>query len=142
MRAPIHLRILRRHRPTPLRSPPTLCRWSAPSGNLILGYERPIARNLMLRANLDVLFTADYNPSPNLDKRVEQEGFEKYNARVALADIEGRWEVALIGRNLLDKQVYVYAQDLPSAYIIAETTTYFGFQAPRRTVTLLLSYRW
>ena len=112
------------------------------SGNLLIGYERAFADALLLRGNLDILFTDDYNPSPNLDERVAQPAYEQFNARIALSDIYQRWEIAIAAKNLTDEQVYAYTQDLPSAYTIAETATHFGFQAPRRTVALQLSYTW
>ncbi|MBN51914.1 MAG: TonB-dependent receptor [Spongiibacteraceae bacterium] len=112
------------------------------SGNLLIGYERALFDSLLLRANLDVIFTDDYNPSPNLDERVAQPAYQQFNARIALSDIYQTWEVAIAGKNLSDEQVYVYTQDLPSAYTIAETATHFGFQAARRTVSLQLTYNW
>lgn len=112
------------------------------SGNILIGYERDFLDSLLLRANLDILFTDDYNPSPNLDERVAQPAYQQYNARIALADLYQSWEIALAAKNLTDEQIYAYTQDLPSAYTIAETATHFGFQAPRRTVALQFSYTW
>ena len=44
------------------------------SGNILLSYENYVFGDLIFRANLDTLFTDDYNPSPNLDPAVAQDG--------------------------------------------------------------------
>ena len=112
------------------------------SGNLLLAYERPFLDSLMLRANIDAIFTDDYHPSPNLDDRIKQDGYVVYNARLSLADIAGDWEVALLGKNLTDELIIVYGVDAPTAYTITEAATHHGFINPPRTVALQLSYRW
>ena len=111
------------------------------TGNILLSYETPVFDALMLRANIDALFTDDYNPSPNLDPTVAQDGYVQYNGRVALASQDGVWDVALVGKNLSDELILVYTQDLPSAYTITQAKTHFGFVAPRRTISLQASYR-
>lgn len=112
------------------------------SGNLLLAYERPFLDSLMLRANVDAIFTDEYHPSPNLDDRIKQDGYVVYNARLSLADIAGDWEVALLGKNLTDELIIVYGVDAPTAYTITEAATHHGFVNPPRTVALQLSYRW
>ena len=113
------------------------------SGNLLLAYERALGSALILRANLDAIFTDEYHPSPNLDDRVKQNAFVQYNGRLALASSDGTWEVAILGKNLSDEQVLLYAVDTPVAKkVIAGTTTHHGFTNPPRTVTLQASYRW
>ena len=113
------------------------------SGNLLLAYERALGSALILRANLDAIFTDEYHPSPNLDDRVKQDAFVQYNGRLALASSDGTWEVALLGKNLSDEQVLLYAVDTPVAKkVIAGTTTHHGFTNPPRTLALQASYRW
>ena len=98
---------------------------------------------MILRANLDAIFTDEYHPSPNLDDRVKQDAFVQYNGRLALASSDGTWEVALLGKNLSDEQVLLYAVDTPVAKkVIAGTTTHHGFTNPPRTLALQASYRW
>lgn len=111
------------------------------SGNILLAYENTITDDLLFRGNLDILFKSDYNPSPNLDERVEQDGYVQLNGRVSVSTLDGKWDVALVGENLTDELILNYTQDVPSAYTITEAATHFGFTAPRRTVTVQLAYR-
>ncbi len=112
------------------------------SGNILLAYENSVFDSLMLRANFDVVFTDEYHPSPNMDDRIKQDGYQVYNARLSLSDIGGDWEVALLGKNLTDKLIIVYGVDAPTAYTITEAATHHGFVNPPRTVALQVSYRW
>lgn len=112
------------------------------SGNILLAYERSLFDSFMLRANIDAVFTDDYHPSPNMDDRIKQDGYVVYNGRLALADIGGDWEVALLGKNLSDELIIVYGVDTPTAYTITEAATHHGFVNPPRTFALQVSYRW
>jgi hypothetical protein len=42
-----------------------------------------------------------------------QPGYVKVDARVAVGDNDGRWELALLGRNLTDKKTKVFSADAP-----------------------------
>lgn len=111
------------------------------SGNLAVNYEHPVTENLLFRGTADTQFTTEYNPSQNLDPRVEQEMYAIVNLRVALADMAGRWELALLGRNLFDEAVVSYANDTPLAYSQFGTPTWYGFVERSRSVALQASYR-
>ncbi|MBN50979.1 MAG: TonB-dependent receptor [Spongiibacteraceae bacterium] len=112
------------------------------SGNILLAYERSLFDSLMFRANIDMVFTDDYHPSPNLDDRIKQKGYQVYNARLSLSDIGGDWDVAILGKNLTDELIIVYGVDAPTAYTITEAATHHGFVNPPRTFALQVSYRW
>ncbi|CAA0119166.1 Pesticin receptor [Zhongshania aliphaticivorans] len=113
------------------------------SGNILLGYEREIGNTLILRANLDAIFSDEYHPSPNLDDRVKQDAFIQFNGRISLSSNDGEWELALLGKNLSDELIILYAVDTPVAKkVIAGTTTHHGFTNPPRTFALQASYRW
>tara|TARA_R110001599_G_scaffold51319_8_gene144220 strand:- start:1284 stop:3836 length:2553 start_codon:yes stop_codon:yes gene_type:complete len=112
------------------------------SGNLMLAYERPLGDSLMLRANIDVIFTDDYHPSPNLDDRIKQDAYQTFSGRLALSSIDGEWEVALLGKNLSDELVILYGVDAPTAKTITGATTHHGLVNNPRTLALQASYRW
>ena len=113
------------------------------SGNVLLGYERDLGKSLILRANLDAIFSDEYHPSPNLDDRVKQDAFVQFNGRISVSSNDGVWEVALLGKNLTDELIILYAIDTPVAKkVIAGTTTHHGFTNPPRTFALQASYRW
>ena len=109
----------------------------------MLGYERDLGKSLILRANLDAIFSDEYHPSPNLDDRVKQDAFVQFNGRISVSSNDGVWEVALLGKNLTDELIILYAIDTPVAKkVIAGTTTHHGFTNPPRTFALQASYRW
>lgn len=111
------------------------------SGTFIIGYIRPISHTLGIGASLDVIFTDDYNPSSNLDPRVEQDAFYKVNGRLGIGAIDQSWELALIGKNLTDEVIVVYAADTPLAKNLFGTTSHTGFIDAPRSVALQFTYR-
>jgi iron complex outermembrane receptor protein len=111
------------------------------SGSVGLNYEHPVTERLLFRSALDVLFTDAYNPSQNLDPRIEQDAYAMFNLRLAIADMDRRWEVAILGRNLTDEDVVSYANDTPLAFSQFGTPTYYGFIDRSRNIALQASYR-
>ena len=99
------------------------------------------AMHLLFRSGLDIQFTDNYNPSQNLDPRVEQDAYAQFNLRVAIADADGRWEVALLGRNLTDEEVVSYANDTPLAFSQFGSPTFYGFVDRPRSVALQATYK-
>ncbi len=111
------------------------------SGNLSADYRRALTDGLEFRSTIDLIYSADYNPSQNLDARVEQSSYTKVNARIALAGIQTAWEVALVGKNLTDEKIVTYANDAPLAYNFFGTVAHYGILEAPRTVALQASYR-
>jgi outer membrane receptor protein involved in Fe transport len=90
---------------------------------------------------LDFVFTDNYNPSSNLDPRVEQDGFIKVNGRIGIGPIDKQWELALVGKNLTDKVVVVYAADTPLSKTIFGATSHTAFLEPPRSIAMQFTYR-
>ena len=105
------------------------------SGALMVNYERPLG-DLLFRTTLDVLFTDEYEPSQNLDPRVTQDAYAKVNLRFALGAPDGRWELALLGRNLTDETIVTYANDTPLAFSQFRSPAFYGFVDRPRSVAL------
>jgi iron complex outermembrane receptor protein len=84
------------------------------SGNLLLGYERQVCNTLILQANLDTIFSDEYHPSPNLDDHVKQDAVIPYSRRISLSSNDCRWDIKLLGKNLTDELVVLYAIDTPN----------------------------
>lgn len=112
------------------------------SGTFIIGYLRPISSTIGIGLSLDVVFTDDYNPSSNVDPRIEQDGFTKLNGRIGIGAIDESWDISLIGKNLTDETIIVYAADTPLSYTIFGATTHTGFLEAPRSVALQMTYRW
>jgi iron complex outermembrane recepter protein len=96
----------------------------------------PLTNGLKVRANLDAVYSSDYLLSLTLDQQAKQSSFTKFNGRVSLSGADDRWEVALIGRNLADKQTLSYAGDTPLANRLFGTRSYYGFVDPPRSVAI------
>jgi outer membrane receptor protein involved in Fe transport len=92
--------------------------------------------SLRLRAVADMTFTDDYLQSPNLDPVLVQKGFAKFNARFSLGDLDQRWELALVGRNLTDQTTVSYAADTPLASRLFSARSYYGFVDPPRAIAI------
>lgn len=72
--------------------------WSVAFGT---SYEVPISSNgLMLGFAADTKHESSYNPLPEQDPLVAQEGYWLVNGSVRVFSENGNWEFALIGRNL------------------------------------------
>ena len=101
------------------------------SGSLSLAYEHDLFDSLLFRGSLDMIFSDDYNPAQNLDSKVQQDAYQKFNMRLAISDIDGTWEVALLGRNITDEEILSYANDVPLSTSQFGSASYYGiFERP------------
>ncbi len=111
------------------------------SGNLGLDYFTTLGSQLELRSTLDVIFTDDYNPSQTLDPVLDQSGYTKVNARIALSDTDSVWEVALVGKNLTDEDIMTYGNATPLAFSTFGAKSRYTFYERDRSVALQGTYR-
>ncbi|MBC6980360.1 TonB-dependent receptor [Caulobacter sp. 17J80-11] len=105
-------------------------------GALALDYERPITGDLEFRGSIDVAANAGYNASAQLDPAQVQEAFAMANLRLALGDSAGRWELAVLGKNLTDEQVLQFGGPTPLAYNTFKANSHYNLVGQGRTVTL------
>ena len=101
------------------------------TGNLSVQYARPITDNLEFIGQADANYTDDYYHAQDLDPEEVTESYTEYNARLAVAQADGKWEVALIGKNLTDETTNIYGNDIPSF-----TGAHFSLTSAPRTVAL------
>ena len=85
-------------------------------------------------------YTGSYHPTQNLDPLAKQEGNEVYNVRFSLTSLDDNWEVALIGRNILDESIISYAADVPLSSSQFGTVTKFGFVQRSKSWALQAKY--
>jgi iron complex outermembrane recepter protein len=83
------------------------------SGNLAINYSTPVTDNLEFISSLDVLFSDDYDTAADGDELLGQDEYAKINARIALAEMDGKWSVAILGKNLTDVQTTTWGNDIP-----------------------------
>jgi outer membrane receptor protein involved in Fe transport len=85
----------------------------------------------------DILHTAKYFTAGDLDPASLQPSNTRFNARIALDDQDERWSIALVGKNLNNKEV---------AYVSANTFQFAGTRfvhvEEARQIDVQLTYRW
>ncbi len=91
---------------------------------------------LLLTTTADLVFSDQYLQSLNLDPSLVQDSFSKLNARVALGDADGRWQLAVVGRNLTNRTTVSYAADTPLSYTLFGARSYYGFVDPPRAIAI------
>lgn len=112
-------------------------------GVLTGDFHYPIADELELRAVVDLQYTDEYLWTPQLDPRAVQDAFTKVNARIALAQADDRWEIAVIGNNLTDEDTIDYG----GTGVLASTATggtgnaYYAFTSRPRYYAVQGIYR-
>ena len=74
-----------------------------------------VGEGMILGASMDLVYMDDYLYASNLDPRTKQDASTQVNARIALSDADGAWEVALLGRNLTDETVINFGGNTPLA---------------------------
>lgn len=104
------------------------------SGNANFDAVFPISSGLQISANVNVDFSSSYSAGNILEPRTNQDGYAKLGARLALGEIDGGWEVALIGRNLTDERILQTGGPLPLSSTLTggRGTAFTGiFERPR-----------
>lgn len=82
------------------------------SGNLSAEYVTVIGDAFQLSLSADALWTDDVVVANDHDQNVIQKEYWKFNARIELSDINERWRVALVGKNLTDETTFNWGNDL------------------------------
>jgi len=108
--------------------------WSA---NLNASHVMPLGDNLELRSSLDINYTDEYYSALDLDPNTVHESYTKVNARIAIASVDDTWSVALIGKNLTDKDTRVWNNDVP----LTNSNSYFGIPERPRSIAIQARYR-
>ena len=113
------------------------------SGNLNLDYTTPVTSGMKVAFNVNADFSSSYIAAANLDPRTHQDGYVKLGARLALAEVDDRWEVALIGRNLTNQRILQTGSSMPLATTITGNAgnAYNGIVDRPRTIAVQLTGR-
>lgn len=97
-------------------------------------------QTVILRTTFDVVVSSDFLTSTNLDSRTRQDSFATLNSRISVGDIipgqDGKWEVALLGRNLTNEVVVPFTVESPLAYSQTGAVSHLGFVDRPRSVVL------
>ena len=101
------------------------------SGTLGLDFFTPLGSSLEFRAALDINFTDEYFTAQNNDPLTIQDAYAKINLRLALGGHDGKWEVAVLGRNLTDEVVVPYTNPVPLSSVFGANSHYAFVERPR-----------
>jgi len=101
------------------------------SGNFNAAFSRRITGNLQVKFDTNVQMTSRFNTSSDNDPYTVQDGFAKVDARLALAEVDNGWEIALVGRNLTNEYTTVQANDMTMG-----RGSYFALLQRPRTIAL------
>ncbi len=123
---------------------PELCSYTGNSnqmvsdiqGNVSFDVRVPIANDLEVRGLFDVFYTDDYDASATFDPALVQDAYTMLNARLAVGDQDGRWEVAALVKNLTDERVLSFGGDTPLAGSTFGAKSNYAFYSRGRTMTL------
>lgn len=105
--------------------------WSA---NIGLNHTTMIGDNLELQSNLNLNYIDEQYLAQDLDEQTLEDSHATVNARIALGNIDGNWELALVGKNLTDEEIRTYANDVP-----VMDGAFLTYMAPPRTVAVQFS---
>jgi len=106
------------------------------SGSIGLEYYTELSDSLELKIAVDALHKSEYYTNTDLNPFTMQDGFTKVNARISLLDINGTWQVALLGKNLTDKITKSYSTDMT----LMPAGFYNVWTEQGRSISLQLSY--
>lgn len=84
------------------------------TGTLGLNYERPIGDGLVFGVSGDAAFSSRYHLSQFGYAFDSQPAYATFDASLRIGDQKGRWEVALIGKNLTNQFILTSGLDVPS----------------------------
>jgi outer membrane receptor protein involved in Fe transport len=101
------------------------------SANVGITYNTEITDSLELGLSTDIMYTDDFDTAADGDQVLEQEAFTKINARISLADIDGTWSIALLGKNLTDKTTSGWGNDIPLGTQGFDNSYFQVIDAPR-----------
>ncbi len=82
------------------------------SGYVAANYERPISNNLLIGFTGNVQYRSKTGLSPN-DPLARYKSYTTLDANVRVGTQDGRWQLALIGKNLTDKLAIRGANNVP-----------------------------
>ncbi|MGN6692382.1 MAG: TonB-dependent receptor, partial [Sphingopyxis sp.] len=106
--------------------------WTA---NAFIEGKYPVSSSLYALARVSANYQSRSFFQPDMNPLNSQPAYTKYDARIAVGREDGRWELALVGRNLTDKVTTTQGFSTPTF----GGDSHMAMVAAPRTVTLQLS---
>ena len=108
------------------------------SGNIYANTRFPIAGKINAVADLNVSFSDEFYTDASLEPAGLQDSYAKLAARIGVEAADGKWSLALVGRNLTNEKVLSGSQSFLASLF---QRTYLGYLEPPRTVMIQGNYR-
>ncbi len=102
-------------------------------------YVWSLTDNLNLIGFVQVSYSDEFALVLDLDPNLFQDSYTKVDARISLADADGRWNVSVIGRNLTDETTTNFGNDGLGGPFMAGS--YFRMVDPPRSIALQGTWR-
>lgn len=106
-------------------------------GNLTVN--QPLTDMIDLRSGLDVSYRSSHQVHDNLDPLGQVKGYTLVDMRVGIGT--DSWDLAVLGKNLLDKHYLTYAANVPFASSVGANTQYASV-ARGRSISLQASVKY
>ena len=98
-----------------------------------------VSSDMVINTSANMFYTSSYNASPQLDPKLIQPGYATVTARIVLASDDG-WELAILGENLTDHTVKLFAADAPLSGSTFGAVANYNFLNRGRTVKFQASF--
>ena len=83
------------------------------TGSLRLQYQQDVGDWAYMTYGINMEYSDEYNAGVTLDPNTVQNSYTRWGLRVALADYDDQWQVALIANNITDERVMTLSNSLP-----------------------------
>ena len=93
------------------------------------------------RVALDLFYTSKYDASATYDPALVQDDYSLVNLRVALGSETGKWQLALLAKNITDEIVLSFGGDTPLSGSIFLAKSNYAFYGAGRTLTAQAIFR-
>lgn len=117
-------------------------------GTLGFDYQTDVSSGLNFGVSADMRYSARYNASPFANPDAMQKSYVTLDASIRLGTVDERWEFAVIGKNLTNRQILTGAQDITGTGAGTGTVAggvgadFFGYSSLPRTVQAQVSFRY
>ena len=108
------------------------------SGHLYADLVMPVTGTINFVANLSVSLSDEYYTDGALEPAGKQDSWTKVDARLGIQAADGRWSLAVVGRNLGDERVLSQSQSFFNSFLVP---TYLGYLEPPRTIMVQARFR-
>lgn len=112
------------------------------SGVVSADYNAPLNDSLDWGLTVDLIYSAKYLTSSNLDPIQVQSGYTKLNAQLSIAGRSEHWVLALVGKNLTNEKIMTLSGDVPLAGGSFNAPGFSAYFEQPRSIALQATYRY